>query len=37
MTPVAVRAMVGPALEAAETLPGQGISVEVVDPLTFIP
>jgi 2-oxoisovalerate dehydrogenase E1 component len=34
---VAVGAMVGAALEAAETLSGEGISVEVVDPRTLLP
>jgi 2-oxoisovalerate dehydrogenase E1 component len=37
VTLVALGAMVGPALEAAETLAGEGISVEVVDPRTLIP
>jgi 2-oxoisovalerate dehydrogenase E1 component len=36
-TLVAIGAMVGPALEAAETLGGEGISVEVVDPRTLVP
>jgi pyruvate/2-oxoglutarate/acetoin dehydrogenase E1 component len=34
---VAVGAMVGPVLEAAETLAGEGIGVEVVDPRTLVP
>ena len=34
---VAIGAMVGAALEAAETLSGEGISVEVVDPRTLLP
>ena len=37
VTLVAIGAMVGPALEAAETLSGEGISVEVVDPRTLVP
>jgi 2-oxoisovalerate dehydrogenase E1 component len=37
VTLVAIGAMVGPALEAAETLSGAGISVEVVDPRTLVP
>ncbi len=37
VTLVAVGAMVGPALEAAETLAREGISVEVVDPRTLVP
>jgi pyruvate/2-oxoglutarate/acetoin dehydrogenase E1 component len=34
---VAIGAMVGAALEAAETLSGEGISAEVVDPRTLLP
>ncbi|MFQ6102347.1 MAG: transketolase C-terminal domain-containing protein [Anaerolineae bacterium] len=37
VTLVAIGAMVGLALEAAETLGGEGISVEVVDPRTLVP
>jgi 2-oxoisovalerate dehydrogenase E1 component len=37
VTLVALGAMVGPALEAAETLSCDGISVEVVDPRTLVP
>jgi len=37
VTLVALGAMVGPALEAAEALAGEGISVEVVDPRTLVP
>ncbi len=37
VTLVAIGAMVGPALEAAERLSSEGISVEVVDPRTLIP
>jgi pyruvate/2-oxoglutarate/acetoin dehydrogenase E1 component/TPP-dependent pyruvate/acetoin dehydrogenase alpha subunit len=37
VTLVAIGAMVGPALEAAETLADEGISVEVVDPRTLVP
>jgi pyruvate/2-oxoglutarate/acetoin dehydrogenase E1 component len=37
VTLVAIGAMVGPALEAAETLASEGISVEIVDPRTLIP
>ncbi|HIE39676.1 MAG TPA: dehydrogenase [Anaerolineae bacterium] len=37
VTVVAVGAMVGPALEAAETLAAEGIEVEVVDPRTLVP
>jgi len=37
VTLVAIGAMVGPALEAAEMLAGEGISVEVVDPRTLVP
>ncbi len=37
VTLVAIGAMVGPALDAAETLASEGISVEVVDPRTLIP
>ena len=37
VTLVALGAMVGPALEAAEKLAGEGISVEVVDPRTLVP
>jgi pyruvate/2-oxoglutarate/acetoin dehydrogenase E1 component len=37
VTLVAIGAMVGAALEVAETLSGEGISVEVVDPRTLLP
>jgi len=37
VTLVAIGAMVGPALEAAEMLAGEGISVQVVDPRTLVP
>ena len=37
VTLVAIGAMVGPALEAAEVLAGEGVSVEVIDPRTLIP
>ncbi len=37
VTLVAIGAMVGPALEAAEVLAGEGIGVEVVDPRTLVP
>jgi 2-oxoisovalerate dehydrogenase E1 component len=37
VTLVAIGAMVGPALEAADALTGEGISVEVVDPRTLVP
>ena len=37
MTLVAIGAMVGPALEAAEALASEGISIEVVDPRTLVP
>jgi pyruvate/2-oxoglutarate/acetoin dehydrogenase E1 component len=37
VTLVAIGAMVGPALEAADALIGEGISVEVVDPRTLVP
>jgi pyruvate/2-oxoglutarate/acetoin dehydrogenase E1 component/TPP-dependent pyruvate/acetoin dehydrogenase alpha subunit len=37
VTLVAFGAMVGPALEAAEALAEEGISVEVVDPRTLVP
>ena len=37
VTLVAIGSMVGPALEAAETLISEGISVEVVDPRTLVP
>jgi pyruvate/2-oxoglutarate/acetoin dehydrogenase E1 component/TPP-dependent pyruvate/acetoin dehydrogenase alpha subunit len=37
VTLVAIGAMVGPALDAAETLAREGISVEVVDPRTLVP
>jgi pyruvate/2-oxoglutarate/acetoin dehydrogenase E1 component len=37
VTLVALGAMVGPALEAAENLTGEGISVEVVDPRSLVP
>jgi pyruvate/2-oxoglutarate/acetoin dehydrogenase E1 component len=37
VTLVAIGAMVGPALEAAEALGSEGISVEVVDPRTLVP
>ena len=37
VTLVAIGSMVGPALEAAETLASEGISVEVVDPRTLVP
>ncbi len=37
VTVVATHAMVHKALEAAETLAGEGISVEVVDPRTLVP
>jgi pyruvate/2-oxoglutarate/acetoin dehydrogenase E1 component len=37
VTLVALGAMVIPALEAAEALSGEGISVEVVDPRTLVP
>ena len=37
VTLVAIAAMVIPALEAAGTLAGEGISVEVVDPRTLVP
>ncbi|UCB51424.1 MAG: dehydrogenase E1 component subunit alpha/beta [Deltaproteobacteria bacterium] len=37
VTLVAIGAMVVPALDAAETLASEGISVEVVDPRTLIP
>lgn len=37
VTVVAVQAMVGRALRAAETLEAEGISVEVVDPRTLVP
>jgi len=36
-TLVAIAAMVIPALEAAEALAGEGVSVEVVDPRTLVP
>jgi pyruvate/2-oxoglutarate/acetoin dehydrogenase E1 component len=37
VTLVAVGAMVGPALEAAECLAGEGIGAEVLDPRTLVP
>jgi 2-oxoisovalerate dehydrogenase E1 component len=37
VTLVAIGAMVGPAMEAAEALTGEGIGVEVVDPRTLVP
>jgi len=37
VTLVAIGAMVGPALEAADALSGVGMSVEVVDPRTLVP
>jgi 2-oxoisovalerate dehydrogenase E1 component len=37
VTLVAIGALVGPALEAAEILAREGISVEVVDPRTLVP
>jgi len=37
VTLVAIGAMVGPALEAAEVLASEGIEVEVVDPRTLVP
>jgi len=37
VTLVAIGAMLIPALEAADTLAGEGISVEVVDPRTLVP
>ena len=37
VTLVAIGAMVGPSLEAAEALAGEGIEVEVVDPRTLVP
>jgi pyruvate/2-oxoglutarate/acetoin dehydrogenase E1 component len=37
VTVVAIGAMVGPALEAAETLAAEGIEAEVVDPRTLVP
>jgi pyruvate/2-oxoglutarate/acetoin dehydrogenase E1 component len=37
VTLVAIGAMVGPAMEAAERLSVEGISVEVVDPRTLVP
>jgi 2-oxoisovalerate dehydrogenase E1 component len=37
VTLVAIGSMVGPAMEAAGTLAGEGVRVEVVDPRTLIP